>query len=58
MIKAIVVELLQDPNDFDDFGRDMVKTRCQVGDKVVTVYVQHPQDNRKIAVGYVFEMPC
>lgn len=57
MTKATVIELLQDPSDLDDFGREMVKTRCMVGDVVRTVYVQHPTDNRLIVVGYVFDMP-
>lgn len=57
MVTAKVIALLQSNEDLDDMGRDMVKTRCQVGDKVVTVYVQHPWDNRLIDVGYEFEMP-
>lgn len=48
---------MQSNEVLDDMGRDMVKTRCQVGDRVVTVYVQHPWDNRLIDVGYTFDMP-
>ncbi len=56
MRKAIVVELLQDVNDLDDFGRDMVKTKCAIDGELKTIYVQHEVDNRLINVGYVFEV--
>jgi hypothetical protein len=58
MSQARVIELLQSNEELDDWGRDMVKTRCDHDGKVLIVYVQHPIDNRLIDVGYAFEMPC
>jgi hypothetical protein len=55
--KAIIVELLQDTSELDDFGRDMVKTKCDVDGVVRVVYVQHPTDNRLLDVGYKFDIP-
>lgn len=55
-MKFTVIELLQDVNDLDFMGRDMVKTKCSVEGEVKIVYVQHPQDNRLLEVGYTFEM--
>lgn len=57
-MKYEVIELLQDPAELDDLGRDMVKTRCKVDGEecVANVYIQHPVDNRLIEVGYVVEL--
>lgn len=57
-MKYEVIELLQNPADLDDMGRDMVKTRCLLDGKPLdaNVYVQHPVDNALITVGYVFEV--
>ena len=57
-MKFEVIELLQDPADLDDWGRDMVKCRCLVdgADFDGFVYLQHPVDNRLISVGYVWEL--
>lgn len=57
MTTAKVVELLQSNEELDDWGRDMVKTKCDVGGTIRIVYVQHPVDNRLLDVGYEFEMP-
>lgn len=56
--KYEVIELLQDVEDLDEYGRDMVKTRCSVNgtEKTMVVFVQHPQDNLMLAVGYKFEI--
>ena len=51
---AVVVELMTDPADLDDFGREMVKTRCMVEGVLKIVYVQHKIDNRLIELGYEF----
>jgi hypothetical protein len=55
-MKYVVIEMLQNPEDFDDFGRDMCKTRCTLDGVVVNgvVYIQHPFDNRLITVGYEY----
>jgi len=53
---AVVIKLLSDPKGLDDLGRDMVKTICEVGGKVMNVYVQHPVDNSMITVGYKFTL--
>jgi hypothetical protein len=57
-MKYEVIELLQDPAELDDLGRDMVKTRCLRDGKPcdANVYIQHPVDNRLIEVGYVVEL--
>jgi len=57
-MKYEVIELLQDPAELDDLGRDMVKTRCLVDGKEckANVYIQHPTDNKLINVGYTVEL--
>jgi len=56
-MKYEVLELLQPNDELDDFGRDMVKTRCIANNVLRVVYVQHPIDNRLIDVGYTFDVP-